>query len=305
MRILIFGVNGMLGHKLYQGLVPEHSVTGTIRGRWNELQEFGIFPSENVIEDVSISDLDSLRRSFETSQPDVVINAIGLIKQAPSSKSVVQALSVNSIFPHQLSAMAAEFSSRLILISTDCVFAGTKGSYTEDDPPDANDLYGLSKRLGEVLEPHVLELRTSVVGRELANSHSIVEWFLGKRGSSVKGFRKAIYTGLTTIELTRIISRVIADLPELSGLWHVSSDPISKFDLLNLLNRNFGASIDIIPDDEVVIDRSLDSTRFRNRTGLTPPSWESMIAEMAADPTPYDHWRPTTMRALAADDVVS
>ncbi len=291
MRILVFGGNGMLGHKLVQILRENFDVWATIHGNYSAVERYGIFDSDRTIGSVDVTDLGSVRKAIETARPDVVINSVGIIKQVPALQDVLQTLAVNSVFPHRIASLSDEYGFRLITISTDCVFDGKKGNYSESDIADAGDLYGISKLLGEVVGDNCLTIRTSIIGRELASSHSIVEWFLSHRGSSVKGFTKAIYTGFSTIAFGKILSAVISDHPEVKGLYHVSSEPITKFELLHLLNEHYQANVLIEPADDYVIDRSLDSSRFRLATGFEPADWNEMIKTMAADPTPYDSWR--------------
>ncbi len=291
MRILIFGGNGMLGHKLVQ-VLREHAETwATLRGNFAEVDGFDLFEKQRSIEGIDIENIESIRKAILESRPDVVINAVGIIKQLPSSKDTIKTLTVNSIFPHRLNELAGEFGFRLFCISTDCVFDGRRGDYSEEDVPNATDLYGKSKNLGEVSSEHCLTLRTSIVGRELRTSHSLVEWFLSNKGRSVKGFANAIYSGFPTVVLADIIRSLIFEHPKVSGLYHVSSDPINKYELLRLLNKAYGANIEIVRDEDFKIDRSLDSTKFRNLTGFVPASWELMVEQMASDATPYEKWR--------------
>ncbi len=281
----------MLGHKLVQFLGQHAEVWATLRGNFSEIEAFELINKQRCIEEIDIENVASIRRAIIASKPDVVINAVGIVKQLPSSKDTIKTLTVNSIFPHRLNELATEFGFRLFCISTDCVFDGIKGNYAENDLPNATDLYGKSKNLGEVISENSLTLRTSIIGRELTTSHSLVEWFLANRGKSVKGFANAIYSGFPTIVLADIIKNLIFEHPKLSGLYHVSSDPINKYDLLKLLNKAYGANIEIERDEDFKIDRSLDSTKFRNLTGFIPASWEYMVEQMANDPTPYELWR--------------
>lgn len=290
MRVLIFGATGMLGHKLYQHFGDNFDVSATIRSDLGSIERFGLFDRADVIEDVDVSDTDSIKRAVEAARPDCVVNAIGIIKQVPTSKDVIQTLTTNSIFPHRLADLSAEFGFRLITIGTDCVFGGTTGNYNEADTPDARDLYGMSKLLGEVSTDNSLTIRTSIIGRELASVHSIVEWFLSNRGKSVRGYTNAIYSGFPTVVIADIIANLISEYPTLNGLYHLSSAPISKFDLLGLINRHFEAGVTIEPFDDYVIDRSLDCSRFRRATGFEPAPWDEMVRLMAADQTPYDSW---------------
>ncbi len=288
---LIFGANGMLGHKLVQSLGAKLEVWTTIKREFSEVEHFGIFERLRTIEMVEVTDIGSVRRAIETAKPDVVINAVGIIKQLPESEDAVRTLKINSIFPQRLGDLSREYGFRLVTISTDCVFTGKKGKYAETDVPDADDLYGISKLLGEVKNERSLTIRTSIIGRELAASHSLVEWFLGNRGGFVRGYVNAIYTGFPTIILAEIIANVILDHPRLNGLYHVSSDPINKFELLYLLNKYYQASVTIEPFGDYVVDKSLDSSVFRRETAFLPPEWEKMIERMASDTTPYDTWR--------------
>ncbi len=281
----------MLGHKLVQVLGEKLEVWSTIRGRFLEVERFGILERDRTIESVEVTDLESVHRAIETAKPTVIINAVGVIKQLPSSGNVITTLTINSIFPHRLAELSRELDFRLISISTDCVFDGRKGNYNEQDAANALDLYGRSKNLGEVSGANCLTLRTSIIGRELATCHSLVEWFLSQRGGKVNGFVNAIYSGFPTIVLADIIIDLILNQRELNGLFHVSSDPISKFHLLKLINEFYGANITVEPFEDFKIDRSLNSEKFRRSAGLKPKSWEAMIERMAADPTPYDEWR--------------
>lgn len=293
MRILIFGGNGMLGHKLVQVLGEKLEVWTTIRGEFSGAERFGIFNRDRAIERVDVTDLASVRRAIETAKPNVVINAVGVVKQLPTSKDVVKTLLINSIFPHQLAGLSEEFGFRLICISTDCVFDGRKGNYNEQDDANALDLYGRSKNLGEVSGGNCLTLRTSIIGRELDTNHSLVEWFLSSRGGKINGFVNAIYSGFPTIVFADIITDLILNHGGLSGLFHVSSEPISKFRVLELINEDFRAGVQIEPFEDFTIDRSLNSTKFRDATGFKPQPWEKMIERMATDATPYDTWRRT------------
>jgi len=291
MRVLVIGGTGMLGHKLVQAFGDRFEVWTTIRGVFSDVERYGIFDRDRVIENIDVTDLESVRTAIENARPDVVVNATGIIKQVRESEDSVLTLKVNAVFPQRLAELAMEGGFRLITIGTDCVFSGDKGNYAEADVADARDLYGTSKLLGEVSYDNCLTIRTSIIGRELAGAHGLIEWFLSNRGKSVKGYVNAIYSGFPTVVLAEILSDIISDHPELSGIHHVSSDPISKHDLLHLLNEHYRANVQIEPFEDYVIDRSLNSSAFRNATGFLPQSWNAMIKKMAADPTHYDTWR--------------
>ena len=279
----------MLGHKLIQVLQKRFEVWTTVRADFEEFINLGMINSEKVFSNVEIENFDAVQKAFSISKPDVVINAVGIIKQLPSSREVIKTLKINSIFPHQLAQLVQTSGARLITISTDCVFNGRKGNYREEDISDAEDLYGKSKNLGEVLAPNCLTLRTSIIGRELRTSYSLVEWFLSNRSKKVKGFTEAIYSGFPTVIFAEIILDLIENHKHLQGLYHVSSETISKFDLLCLLKRFYKVPIDIEPFAEFRIDRSLNSTKFRKETGFVPLGWEEMVEIMARDSTLYNN----------------
>lgn len=293
MRILILGGAGMLGHKLWQCFRTQYDAWVTVRSSFRSYERYGLFDRDRLLTGVDAFDFDAVVRVFASVRPDAVINCIGVIKQLATAKDPLISLTVNSLFPHRLANLCRMAGTRLLHISTDCVFSGRKGRYTEADVSDAEDLYGRSKFLGEVDGPGCLTLRTSIIGRELNTGHGLVGWFLKQRGSSVHGYQKAIYTGFTTLALAQVIGDVLDRHPDLQGLWQVSSNPINKFDLLSLVNDVYGLGIRVQPDNEFVCDRSLDSSRFRTATGIEPPSWREMIEGMHRDQTPYDAWSLT------------
>src|SRR5262249_10593107 len=260
---------GMLGHKLWQSALPRFETKATVRSRdWFAAHGF---PQESITAPVDVHDHDALARAFDAARPDVVVNCAGIIKQLAAAKDAIASISINSLFPHQLAERCAAAGARLIHLSTDCVFSGRRGSYSEADTPDAGDLYGRSKLLGEVTAPRCLTIRTSMIGREIATTNGLVEWLLSRRGSEVRGFARAIFSGLTTNALANIILDVTEYFPDLAGLYHVAAEPIDKFTLLQRLNVAYDARVEIRRDESVVIDRSLDASRFRAATGFVPP----------------------------------
>jgi dTDP-4-dehydrorhamnose reductase len=239
-----------------------------------------LFSAENAYEGVEVGSMDRLIDVLGEFRPEAVVNAVGIVKQRSTARERVPNLEINALFPHRLAGLCKAAGVRMVHMSTDCVFSGRKGGYQEDDLSDAEDLYGRTKYLGEVYESHCVTLRTSIIGKELSRKQGLLEWFLSQRGS-VQGFRNALFSGFTTLELSRIIEKILTEHPEKGGLYHVSSDPISKFDLLTLIKRKMGLRIDIIPAEEPRLDRSLDSTRFRKKFHYTPPAWEEMIEELS------------------------
>lgn len=291
MRVLVLGAAGMLGHKLVQRLSTTCDVWATLRAPKRSFLRYGLIDAQRLIDGIDVTNWDAIVGVMAAVRPDAVINCVGIIKQLPTAHDPVTSLRVNSLLPHRLQRLGVAAGARLVHVSTDCVFSGRKGMYTEQDESDALDLYGRTKFLGETAGPGALTIRTSIIGRELASASGLVEWLLSQRGRTVKGYRRAIYSGFTTDVLCRIVLSVLERHPDLHGTIHVSSEPINKYDLLLLIRDAYKLDVEIAPDDEVTIDRSLDSARFRTLTGFVPPSWADMVAEMAADRTPYGRWR--------------
>jgi len=281
LRLLILGGSGMLGHQLWRGLHAQHDTWVTLRRPVADFAVHNLFDEAKAIQFDDITDDTALERTLGQAKPEAVINCVGLIKQRDEASDEALTLRVNAEFPHRLAKRCGEAGARLIHFSTDCIFAGTKGNYTESDPSDAADLYGQSKHQGEVANAHSVTLRTSVIGHELGTNLALLDWFLSQRGQAINGYTKAIYSGFTTLEMARIVDRILTQHTDLSGVWHVASQPISKFGLLQLCREKLGWEGVIEPNDEFVCDRSLNADRFNQATGYTPPSWEAMISELA------------------------
>ncbi len=282
MKILILGITGMLGHTLWGHLCTDSNweVYGTCRKTDLLPQNLPeVFHLERVTPEVDAEDFVALRQVIEHLRPDWVINCIGLIKQQQLAQEAVAAISLNALLPHLLAEVCKENGARLLHISTDCVFSGASGGYSEKDTADAEDLYGRTKLLGEVDYPHCLTLRTSIIGHELQGKHGLLEWFLAQKGT-VKGYKRAIFSGLPTIELSRIIGDYVLPSNDLQGIYHVSANAISKYDLLNLVAQRYITQTAIQPDEEFIIDRSLVSSRFLKVTGYIPPHWPELVEEM-------------------------
>jgi len=279
-KVLVLGATGMLGNAVLRLLAQSagYEAVGSARST-SALRLLPADLSDSVICGVDVEHVDSLISLFSKVQPDVVINCIGLVKQLEEADDPLVAIPINSLLPHRLARLCGAAGARLVHISTDCIFSGAKGMYTEADVSDATDLYGRSKYLGEVDYPHAITLRTSIIGHELKSEHSLVGWFLAQQGS-VKGFGRAIFSGLPTVELARVIRDHVIPHPELHGVHHVSADPINKFDLLTLMSNVYEKKIDIAKDEKFIIDRSLDSTRFRDATGYQPQPWPGLVLRM-------------------------
>ena len=287
MRVIVLGATGMLGHKLLQRLRNDHEVAGTIRSSVADAELSRVFQGIKLYPGLEATDLCSLERVIDDWRPQVVLNCIGIIKQTAAASDPLRSIAINSLLPHQLAQITAARGARLIHFSTDCVFSGHRGNYVEDDVPDPVDLYGRSKLLGEVTQQGALTLRTSIVGRELRGHLGLIDWFLSQRGRRVKGYVRAHYSGLTTSALADVIGWLIQTHPKLEGVWQVSGEPITKFDLLRTVNRQYELDIDVAPDESFFCDRRLDSTRFRQQTSWRPPSWEAMIADMYREEAIY------------------
>ncbi|VVB88624.1 RmlD substrate binding domain protein [uncultured archaeon] len=282
MRILILGGDGMLGHQLFKYLLSRHEVRVTLRQEMTSYMKFGLFNTQNAYTGIDVRYLERIMEVLADFHPLAVVNCVGIVKHRPASKESIPSMEINALFPHRLAVLCKAINARLVHLSTDCVFSGKKGNYLETDPSDAEDLYGKSKFLGEVHDSHCLTLRTSMIGRELSSKKSLLEWFLAQSGT-VKGFKNAIFSGFTTLELSRIIEKMLVNHYEASGVYHVSSDPINKFDLLTLIKEKMHLAVEIIPDETFYCDRSLDSTRFRREFNYTPPTWEAMVEELSKD----------------------
>lgn len=282
-RILILGVSGMLGHKLFMELSKDLNLDVYGTKRTVDSDSFGGKFTAKIRGGVDGDNFDTIIRALASIQPDIVINCIGLIKQTPLANDPLSAIIVNAQLPHRLSLVCKTAGARLIHFSTDCVFDGTQGRYSELDTPSAYDLYGRTKLLGELTYPHCLTIRTSIIGHELKGYLSLVEWFL--RQKEVKGYTNAIFSGLPTIEVARVIRNYILDDDTLCGVYHLSAEPISKYDLLMVLNEYYGCGIKIERFDDFFIDRSLDSSAFSEKTGYKTPAWNELVRRM------YDDYR--------------
>lgn len=283
MRVLVLGATGMIGHSVFEefGNDPNFETWGTSRGAPGSLG----FVDRNRgrwLAGVTIMDPDCMNRTIEKVRPDVVVNAVGVVKQLDDAKDPLVALPVNALLPHRLAAACKMVGARLVQISTDCVFLGGKGNYSEQDRPDADDLYGRSKALGEIVDKaHVITLRTSTVGHERGSSHGLLEWFLSQ-GEVANGYSGAVFSGLPTIELARVIKDIVCPLQDLHGLYNVAGHPINKYDFLKLVAKIYGKRISIRALEEPKVDRSLNSKRFREATGYQPAGWPELIESMHA-----------------------
>jgi dTDP-4-dehydrorhamnose reductase len=291
-RILILGGTGMLGHKLWQRLSQRFPGTYvTVRRARANYARYGLYDDPHMIEKVDATDFDALCGVLQRIAPKAILNCIGMTKRREPVNDPVPSILLNALLPHRLAAWGAVHDARVINFSTDCVFDGKQGGYTEQQLTNAEDLYGRTKALGEITSGDALTIRSSFIGRELLDGTELLEWFLAQQGKTISGYRNALYSGISTLYLADLVCDIIEKYPHLSGLYHVASNTISKYDLLMLARDAFGADVRIQPDDSVIIKRNLDCGKFQRATGYAPPDWRTMMAELATDPTPYADWR--------------
>ena len=284
MKVLILGGNGMLGHQLCRVLPERMEVWATFRDNPNRYAQFKLLPEEQTIRDVSVQDIARLSEILDTLKPDAVVNAVGIVKQRDEAKQAITSIQINALFPHQLADLCIPRGIRVIQISTDCVFSGLRGHYTEIDVPDPVDLYGRTKLLGELNRPGCLTVRTSIIGWQLNTFSSLLSWFALQRNKHIKGYHKAIYSGFSTNVMAQLIGDILQTRPDLSGLYQVASEPISKYDLLVRLREFLGwEDIVIDSDDQFFCDRSLSGLHFSTATGWRPPTWEAMLQGLAME----------------------
>lgn len=285
MKIMILGANGMIGHQLWFRLnqIYPSQVWGTIRKSKDQLKHFDFFSFDRILEGVEASNFETVSLTLNQIKPDVVINCIGITLRKPEIRNVELCLEVNAMFPRRLAFWAQQNNARLIHLSTDCVFDGKSGSYSENSPPTATDIYGKTKFLGEPHEKGALTLRVPVIGREIEGKTELVEWVLFQKNKQIKGYSQAMYSGITSLQLSKEVIKIIQDYPTLSGLIQISSQKISKFELLGLINKYSKTEAIILKDEQYVTDKSLDSSLYRKVSGWKPPHWDDMIKEMFED----------------------
>ena len=290
--ILITGGGGTLGHKLFQFLpkkFPETFVS--IRKRKDYYEKCGLFTGSNVVDRLDLRDFGRLKAVLEEIRPSVIVNCAGVTLRSREASDKKSNIAINALLPHELADWCSKNDARLVHFSTVCVFDGKLGNYDENDPLDAQDLYGMTKMLGDVQMSCALTLRSSFIVREIFGGTELLEWFLAQDGKCVKGFCKALFTGLTTNRLAELVVELIDKFPRLNGVYHVSSETVSKYELLNLMKEAYKIDVEIEPDYTFECRRNLNGDKFVEATGLKCPSWQQMMLDMAADETPYDQWR--------------
>ena len=289
MRILILGGNGMIGHKVYQVLSDVHQDTWVLlRQSLGTVKNSELFNSQKVISEHDLTDLAKLGDTLDNLNPDLIINAVGITIRRGVENSISRSVVVNSALPHFIEEWVdRNDGKRVIHFSTDCVFSGGSGSYTEESVPDANDVYGKTKALGEISGPKSLTLRGSMIGREIENKTELLEWFLKNKSNVVKGFSEVIYSGITTLQMALFVKQIIAQFPNLSGIYNVASIPISKYDLLNLFNEHFKNGSTIIQEKGYKSKKDLIANKFYSETGFKVPEWKDLVIDLQRDSEKY------------------
>jgi dTDP-4-dehydrorhamnose reductase len=291
-RILILGGGGTLGHKLWQFMSAKYpDIYVTLRKSKAHYEKCGLFKSPKVVDGLDLRDFARLKIVLDEIRPSIIVNCAGVTLRSREAEDKLSNIAINALLPHIIVAWCIKNSARLIHFSTVCVFDGRIGNYDEDSPPDARDLYGITKMLGDVQAPCALTLRSSFIGREIFDGTELLEWFLAQNGKHVKGFCKALFTGLTTNRLAALVGELIEQFPGLNGLYHVTSETCSKYELLNLMKEAYKMVVEIEPDDTFECRRNLNGDKFIDATGFKCPSWRQMMFDMAADHTPYEQWR--------------
>lgn len=283
----------MLGHKLFQVLsasYPETYATVRMPVGSDTYHKIPLFQSSNLIRGIDVNDFSRLVKVIQDVRPDYVLNCVGVIKQRKEVLRPIECIMLNSLLPHKLAEVVDSYGGRLIHFSTDCVFDGEKGGYTETDRPNANDIYGKTKALGEVEENNALVLRTSIIGRELRKHKSLLDWFLLQKGKTIRGYTNAIYSGVTTNQMAKIIQMILEDYPNLSGLYQIVANPISKYELLNMAKEKFLIEVEIVPFSKYYVDRSMSGDKFKQATGYISPPWQVLMQELAEETDLYRKW---------------
>lgn len=291
MRVLILGAGGMLGHKIYMRLKDKMDTWAMARGEFARYAKWGVFDQKRFMAGVKADDEKTLLAALDVNKPKFIINCIGVTTRKIGPDDEAQVIRINSVLPHVLNAWGRRNGARVIHFSTDCVFSGKTGPYTEADIPDAEDLYGRSKLLGELYSAPGITLRSSIIGHEISHRTELVEWLISQRGGRIKGFSEVIYSGVTTNYMAYLVDNIIQANVELSGLYQFGSEPISKYELLSKLNSALNLGIAIDKDASKKSDKSLAGNRlYETLKNTEKPSWDRMIAELAAEHTFYQRW---------------
>ena len=285
MKILILGGNGMIGHKMYQTISKIHKDTWvTLRKSLTSYSYSEIYNPEKVIDNIDLINFQTISNQLNKINPDIVVNACGITIRRGIETLKSNSIILNSALPHFLNEWVTSNNKRLIHFSTDCVFTGAKGDYIDNDNKDAYDLYGSTKSMGEVIDSkYAITLRGSMIGSELENKTELFEWFLKQKNKKIKGFNKVIYSGITTTKMAEIVLKLIDQFPNLSGVYNISSKPISKFELLKLWNNLFDINANIEIDNSYTSNKNLISDNFYRTISMEQPDWVELSSQLNID----------------------
>ncbi len=288
MKILILGVSGLIGHKLFQELSASFEVYGTLHKKKEQYGNLPMFSTPNIIENIDVVDFEILRGVLYAVNPDVILNCVGITKRKIDNKTIKKVLQVNAVFPHQIADWAKKNHKRVIHFSTDCVFNGKEGNYNEMSLTNAEDIYGRTKALGEINYKHTLTIRSSFIGQELFDRTELLDWFLAQEGKQIKGFVNTCYSGVSTTFMARVVEKIIVNYPKLNGLYQLATEkPISKYELLSIAKEVFDVNVDITPDDKHTHKPTLDASKLKSKLNLQVPSWNEMLSELAKNKSFY------------------
>lgn len=289
MKILILGVSGLIGHQLLKKLNPYFKVYGTLSKSKKYYNNLTLFESDNIIDRVDANNFLLIIDLLNDLNPDVILNCIGVTKRKENILNPLISIKINSLFPHELAAWSIKNKKRLIHFSTDCVFNGIKGNYNEKSIPNAKDIYGKTKSLGEVIDNHNLTIRSSFIGHELFGKTELLDWFLSNKKQSIKGYKNVLYSGVSTIYMSEIIKNIICDHPKINGLFHLATEkPISKYDLLLIANKEYNSQINIIKDSNIVHKPTLNGEKLKKKMSISVPTWNEMMSDLFKDYNTYN-----------------
>lgn len=289
MKLLILGVSGLIGHKLLQELSVDHEVFGTLHKTKAQYNNLTLFANSNIIEGVDVLNFEKLTGVLQAINPDVVLNCVGITKRKINRNNTQEVIETNAVFPHKLANWAKNHNKRVIHFSSDCVFNGKVGNYTEESLTTAEDLYGRTKALGEIQCSHTLTIRSSFIGQELFDKTELLDWVLTQDGKQIKGFKNVLYSGVSTIFMAKVVNDIISNYPQLSSLYQLAPEvPISKYDLICIAKKVFGLEIDIIPETNYVHQPTLNGAKLKSAIRLKIPSWEQMMEELASNKNFYN-----------------
>ena len=289
MKVLILGASGLIGHKLLQKLSNDFEVVASLHKMKAHYNNLSLFKGKNIIEGIDARNFTLIKDLLNDFQPDIILNCIGITKRKENISDLMFSIELNSLLPHKLAAWARENNKKVIHFSTDCVFDGKHGNYNEESLTTAIDNYGKTKSLGEIIDNHNLTIRSSFIGQELFGKTELLDWFLLNEGKKIKGYTKTLYSGVSTIFMSKIVKKIILSYPKLSGLFQLAPNfPISKYDLLCIARDVYNIDIEIIPDHNIIHKPTLNGSKLRKMIDINVPNWSDMMKELADEKNFYN-----------------